>query len=103
MEQYIPNENKILHKTQVDLTLSIVQKVIYLVQYDKSLPVIEVELFNNNEKYYLFHPNDAGNIAFIKCLDNEYIFLETYVINMNYDIQPLPLCITGLLLQKKLC
>lgn len=57
----------------------------------------------NNEKYYLFHPNDAGNIAFIKCLDNEYIFLETYVINMNYDIQPLPLCITGLLLQKKLC
>lgn len=53
MEQYIPNENKILHKTQVDLTLSIVQKVIYLVQYDKSLPVIEVELFNNNEKYYL--------------------------------------------------
>lgn len=56
----------------------------------------------NNICYYVFHPNDAGNIAYIKCLGCDFTELETYITDINYSVQPLPLCITGFLLQKKL-
>lgn len=85
---------------------------IYKVEQDifriflNKIPLIKTPAWSkyiiNDICYYVFHPNDAGNIAYIKCLDYDFTYIETYITDLNYNIQPLPLCITGFLLQKKL-
>jgi len=51
MEIYTPNDIDIIHKTKVDFRKRPVQNEIHLVQYDKTLPVVEVELLYNGNTY----------------------------------------------------
>ena len=48
---YSPPDNVILHKTEVDFTQRMVQRVVNIVQYDKHMPVVEVKLYLNGEPY----------------------------------------------------
>ena len=41
---YTPDANVIVHETKVDFRRRVVQRQINLVQYDKSMPVIAVQL-----------------------------------------------------------
>lgn len=52
----IPND-RIVHNTKVDFNQRIAQQVIHVMQYDKSLPVIAVELFSKGLSYSL--PSNA--------------------------------------------
>lgn len=71
MNIYIENQNDIIHETSVDFVLRPCAKEIHIVQYDKSLPVIKVDLFRNGEKYII--PDEAAiNIRFGK-LDHTFV------------------------------
>ena len=47
----------IIHKTSVDFVLRPAGKVVNLIQYDDTLPILKVSLFNNNKEYIL--PDDT--------------------------------------------
>ena len=53
IQTYIVPTDRIIHKAKVDFSQRCVQKTIHIVQYDKSLPVIAVELFLNGAEYVL--------------------------------------------------
>lgn len=48
---YIPNVNKIIHETNVDLKKRIVQPTIHLVQYDHGMPIIAVHVHSDYIPY----------------------------------------------------
>lgn len=48
---YIPDSNKIVHKTKVDFMKRIVPETVHIVQYDAFIPVIEVSLYSNGSVY----------------------------------------------------
>ena len=72
MNIYTENQNDIIHETSVDFVLRPCTKEIHIVQYDKSLPVIKVELFRNGERYVL-PENAAVNIRVSK-LDHTFVY-----------------------------
>lgn len=53
IQTYNVPTDRITHKAKVDFSQRCVQKTIHIVQYDKSLPVIAVELFLNGAEYVL--------------------------------------------------
>ena len=53
IQTYNVPTDRITHKAKVDFSQRCVQKTIHIVQYDKSLPVIAVELFLNGSEYVL--------------------------------------------------
>lgn len=57
MDIYVPNNIDIIHSTKVDFRKRISQQEVHLVQYDRSLAVVEVELFYNGYSYTC--PNNA--------------------------------------------
>ena len=67
MEVYIPNDDDIIHQTQVDFRKRPILQTVHLVQYDKSLPVIEVELLRNDFPYTC--PNEAE--VFVRWLNKD--------------------------------
>ena len=78
MDIYVSVETDVIHKTKADFSKSISQRVIHLVQYDKKLPVIDVELFTNGEPYvipgsaevYVFWGNNDNTYVRTKCMTN---------------------------------
>ena len=63
MNIYTETEYDIIHEINVDFILRPVPREIHIVQYDKTLPIVKVNLFNNGQKYLL--PNDATvNVRF---------------------------------------
>ena len=50
---YTPDANVIVHETKVDFRRRVVQRQVNLVQYDKSMPVIAVQLCSNGNEYVL--------------------------------------------------
>lgn len=72
MNTYIPNQNDIIHETSVDFVLRPCTKEIHIVQYDKSLPVIKVELFRNGERYVL--PENAAVNVRVGKLDHTFVY-----------------------------
>ena len=50
---YMPDSNKIVHKTKVDFMKRIIPETIYLVQYDSLIPVIEVRLYSNGTPFII--------------------------------------------------
>lgn len=50
---YTPSSEKIVHETRVDFRQSLVQPVIHIVQYDKSMPIIAVKLYSNHVAYVI--------------------------------------------------
>ena len=72
MNIYIPNQNDIIHETSVDFVLRPCTKEIHIVQYDKSLPIVKVELFRNGERYALSE-NAVVNVRVGK-LDRTFVY-----------------------------
>lgn len=66
LQTYTPNANQIVHTTGVDLNARpSIFKPIHIVQYDVSIPIIAVELYNNGNEYAA--PSSANaNIRFRK-------------------------------------
>jgi len=55
--EYIPSIDRKIHKTSADFVIRNCAREIHIVQYDKTQPIVEVELFNNGRKYFL--PDNA--------------------------------------------
>lgn len=53
METYTETEFDIIHETEVDFVTRPVSTPVHLVQYDNSLPLIKVNLFNNGRKFVI--------------------------------------------------
>lgn len=84
MNTYIENQTDIIHETSVDFVLRPCSKEIHIVQYDKSLPIIKVELFKNGERFSL--PEEAiVNIRFGK-LDRTFVYKSILGTNVERNI-----------------
>lgn len=55
---YIPSSDKIIHKTSVDFVKRMVNSPIFLVQYDETIPLIEIELLEKTKQFVI--PNNAN-------------------------------------------
>lgn len=71
--------NAIIHKTSIDFTLRPCSSEIHLVQYDNSLPVVEVKLYVDGEPY-IIPENAAINIRVGK---NDGTFVYEPVLGCN--------------------
>ena len=71
---YTPDANVIVHETKVDFRRRIVQRQINLVQYDKSMPVIAVQLCSNGNEYVL--PENASAYIRFGKRDHTYVYNE---------------------------
>ncbi len=56
----------------------------------------------NNKQYYVFSPNNEENVALLEVEDGTFYSLNTYLYRVDFKRQPLPICVTGLILQQKL-
>ena len=72
MNIYVPNQNDIIHETSVDFVLRPCAKEVHIVQYDKSLPIVKVELFRNGERYVL--PENAAVNVRVGKLDHTFVY-----------------------------
>ena len=79
MNIYIEKENDIIHETNVDFTLRPCSDEIHLVQYDKSLPIIKVNLFKDGFKY-IISSIDNVNVRLGK-LDKTFVYKSVLGIN----------------------
>jgi hypothetical protein len=71
---YTPNANVIVHETKVDFRRRVVQRQVNLVQYDKSMPVIAVQLCSNGNEYVL--PENASAYIRFGKRDHTYVYNE---------------------------
>ena len=71
---YTPDSNVIVHETKVDFRRRVVQRQINLVQYDKSMPVIAVQLCSNGNEYIL--PENASAYIRFGKRDHTYVYNE---------------------------
>ena len=71
---YTPDANVIVHETKVDFRRRVVQRQINLVQYDKSMPVIAVQLCSNGNEYVL--PENANAYIRFGKRDHTYVYNE---------------------------
>ena len=78
---YTPGPSKIVHESRVDFRQRVVQSMIHIVQYDKSLPIIAVELYSNGQKWAL--PSDANVKVRWGKRDHTYVYLD--VLGCNAD------------------
>ena len=58
IQTYTVNDNDILHSVEVDFVKRPIAPPIHIVQFDNTLPIIEVELFENFSPYIL--PNNVS-------------------------------------------
>ena len=72
MTSYTPPSNKIIHVTSVDFVTRQISNPVLLVQYDDTLPILEVHLFQNGVKYNLSSTSNV-NIRF-KNLDGYKVY-----------------------------
>lgn len=81
MNIYVENINDIIHETSVDFVIRPCSREIHIVQYDKELPVIKVNLFREGQPYQL--PNSALVHVRLGKLDNTFVY--TNILGMNED------------------
>ena len=79
--QYIPSPSNIVHDAKVDFRQRIIQPVIHIVQYDKSLPIVAVKLYNNGIAYAL--PVDAD--VSVRWGKRDHTFVYNAVLGCNVD------------------
>ena len=84
MNIYEEKQTDIIHETSVDFGLSPCNKKIHIVQYDKSLPIIKVELFSNGRRYSV-SDNAVVNIRLTK-LDNTFVYKTALGTNIDKNI-----------------
>lgn len=81
MNVYVENAHDIIHETSVDFVLRPCVKEVHIVQYDKSLPIVKIELFKNGERYIL--PEDCDvRVRFGKF---DHTFVYTHVLGCNEE------------------
>lgn len=73
MSVFTLTENQIKHSVIVDFYKRDITQTVYLVQYDRGLPVIEAVLQNNKNPYTL--PNNATVNLKIKKKDGTYVYI----------------------------
>lgn len=71
---YTPDANVIVHQAKVDFRRRIVQRQVNLVQYDKSMPIIAVQLYSNGNEYVL--PETASAYIRFGKRDHTYVYNE---------------------------
>lgn len=71
---YTPDDNVIVHQAKVDFRRRIVQRQVNLVQYDKSMPIIAVQLYSNGNEYVL--PENANAYIRFGKRDHTYVYNE---------------------------
>lgn len=71
---YTPDDNVIVHQAKVDFRRRIVQRQVNLVQYDKSMPIIAVQLYSNGNEYVL--PENASAYIRFGKRDHTYVYNE---------------------------
>ena len=81
INEYIPSSDKKIHKTSVDFILRNCAREIHIVQYDKSQPIVEVELYNCGLRYTL-PANAVMNLRFSK---PDKTFVYKAVLGCNKD------------------
>lgn len=80
---YSPSANKIVHETEVDLVMRSIGTPVHIMQYDKSLPVIAVNLRKNDAKYSLSNSYTV-NVRFEKP-DRTVVYNPVLGANSTYD------------------
>jgi len=78
---YTPSSSKIVHDARVDFRQRVIQPVIHIVQYDKSLPILAVKLYNNGIEYPLPATADVS-IRFGK---RDHTFVYDAALGCNSD------------------
>lgn len=72
MKNYIPSDDQVIHETRIDLGVSNIAPTINIMQYDRGLSVIKVELLNNNKEYII--PDDAKANIRVQKPDGKLIY-----------------------------
>ena len=80
---YSPSASKIVHETEVDLVMRSIGMPVHIMQYDKSLPVIAVNLRKNDAKYSLSNSYTV-NVRFEKP-DSTVVYNPVLGANSTYD------------------
>lgn len=81
VKEYTPSSDKKIHKTSTDFILRNCPREVHIVQYDKTQPIVEVELFNNGKRYSL-PENAVMNLRFSK---PDRTFVYKAVLGCNKD------------------
>lgn len=68
------SQTHVIHKTRVDFTKRMPQDVIHVVQYDKSLPILKVDLYLNGSSYTL--PASASVYIRWGKMDHTFVYKE---------------------------
>lgn len=68
------SQTHVIHKTRVDFTKRMPQDVIHIVQYDKSLPILKVDLYLNGSSYTL--PASASVYIRWGKMDHTFVYKE---------------------------
>lgn len=84
---YTPSANTIVHTTFADMSNRQLNRPVHLVQYDRTLPVLKIDLYNNNTPYVIpsdFNANirwrkGDGNIAYNPVLGKNSASTAVYV------------------------
>ena len=84
IKEYIPSSDKKVHRTSIDFILRNCTKEVHIVQYDKTQPIVEVELFNN-EKSYSLPENAIMNLRFSKP-DRTFVYKPILGCNKDRNI-----------------
>ena len=71
-----PPENSIVHSTSVSLTNRSPSEPVHLVQYDDTLPMVEVSLTSNSQPYTV--PSDAAVNVRLTKPDGHYVYDPAY-------------------------
>lgn len=84
---YTPDFNKhILHKAKVDFIKRGIDSTIHIVQYDSSIPLIEVSLFYDNKVYTIPEDNNINiKIRWGKSENHTYIYKNVLGCNQTRD------------------
>ena len=61
-------------------------------------PIFKAPAWSLYDTFVIFHPNDE--IIAKVLFDGDFKNIKTYIKDLNFSLQPLPICITGLLLQR---
>lgn len=72
MQIYLEKATDVIHKTKVDLVQRPAGNIVNLTQYDDTLPILKVELFNNGKSFVL--PNNVSVFIRYSKPDGEYCY-----------------------------
>lgn len=81
---YVPDNTKIVHNTSVDFVTRYINKPVHLVQFDNSLPIVAVALYNNNSVYTLPDTDVQINVR-IKKPDGNIIYNPVLGVNAELN------------------